>query len=605
MPKLLTYTDALSRLWARWMGEQYKPAGQVSPHEVEAESLRTTFRHYVLLGPVCVFAAVFLYVTAEHIPPGSYTLEWIAVCVAFHGARTLLSLAFLRVDPLDATQLRRWDRIALSLNLFEGLMAMTFALWIWPLYPMVEQLIQLMTVTLLVAGTSFTLAGRWRTITAFAPPTYLGFAWSASQLEHVYALPVTILVLVFFGLYLLNARSHHRANVHGLELARQLERKNGQLQELASSRSRLLATVSHDLRQPSHAIGLLSDRAMRESDPAQLRDTLRDLNELSQSLGASLSTLMDLTRLDAGLVQANLQPLPLSQVLIRLDAEFAGTARHKGLSLLLPHTELWVRSDPVLLHGVLSNLTSNALKFTPAGQVSVELEVKNQEVELCVNDTGIGISSEKFELMFKEFVRLEGGPSRTEGLGLGLSIVKRYATLMGHEVQVRSRPGQGSRFSIALPLCRPEGRLASQLLGSALDLTELAGLHVLVVDNVELVLSSMVRTLAAWGCHAHAARSLDEALRVARLHSPDLLITDHHLGEGQAHGLSLVRALRALHPQTRLPALLMTGDVSSQLEHQAALDQVGILHKPVRPSVLSSALITVISDARSAQLLRS
>ncbi len=564
------------------------------PLGIDAESLRSTFRHFVILSPICIFAAIYLYAQVEVVPEDSYTLEWVVLVVCYHFVRTALGVVFTGKPQLDAVELRRWDRIALTLQFFDGLHILLFALFIWPFYPFVEQLIQLMTVMLVVAGTSFTLAGRWRTIMASAPMTYLGFAWSAQQIGHVYAEAISVMVLVFFGLYLLSARSQHRSNVQGLELARELDIKNQELQEVASQRSRLLATVSHDLRQPSHAIGLLCEQAMLDPNPASLKDSLRDLNELSQSLGASLTTLMDLTRLDAGLVRANLLPVPLHQVLLRVEAEFGGSARNKGLSLSVPRSPLWVRTDPVLLHGVLANLVSNAIKYTRAGQVSVDLQRQGDEITVAVCDTGMGIREDKLDLIFREFVRLESPESGTEGLGLGLSIVKRYASLMGHAVQVESTPSVGSRFSIRLPLVASEAGASAdaQAPGAAPGDQRLSGLQVLVVDNVDLVLSSMVRTLTGWGCGVHAARCLADARELAAHHHLDLVISDFHLGDEEPDGLALIQALRAQDPQRnpRLPALLMTGDVSGQLEAQARRDHVGILHKPVRPAVLRDRL---------------
>jgi signal transduction histidine kinase/CheY-like chemotaxis protein len=575
-------------------------AAGVSPAEIEAESLRAAFRHYGFLSPICILAAVYQYAKVEAVPVGSYTLEWIVVCVTYHLIRSGCSLAFLRARAPTCSQLARWENVVWVLQFFDGLLILSFALWVWPLYAFDEQLILLMTILMTVSGTSFVLAGRWRIIAFFAPMAYLGFAWAAAwRVNHVYAEPVAITVLMFLGLYLFGARTQHRANVRGLALARELQSKNEQLQELASARSRLLATVSHDLRQPSHAIGLLCERALFERSPPALEQALRDLNELSHSLSASLTTLMDLTRLDAGLVQARPQPVALGKVLQRLDTEFSASARKKGLTLDMPLTDRWIHTDPVLLHGVVANLLSNAIKYTREGGVRLEISCSAQALTLSVCDTGRGIAPDKLEAIFKEFVRLDGADPGTEGLGLGLSIVRRYAALLDHPLQVQSQPGQGSCFSIQLPLV-PHRDVPlvwpKPTTGGAGD-ARLSGLRVLVVDNVDLVLSSMVGTLQAWGCQVIAARSLSQARAQAGEHALDLVVTDFHLGDGEPDGLALIRALRQMQPRSDgavLPALLMTGDVSASLEVQASRDEVGMLHKPVRPAVLQSALLNLL-----------
>ncbi len=573
------------------------------PADVETEYLRSLFGSFIHHGPVCILAGVYLYLAAPSLPPDSTLSQWLVWFVMYHLVRTVLGVLFTRRIRPELHELYWWCLISLLLHAAGGLLLLYLALLLYPLLDFMAQNVLLMVVLVIVGTSAFSLAGRWLEMFAYAPPIYLGFAWSTWGLAHDYARPVAILVLLFFGLYLFQARNQHRSMLqsfalarHNGELATELQFKNIELQEVASARSRLLATVSHDLRQPSHAIGLLCERAMLESNPAYLKEALRDLNELSQSLSASLTTLMDLTRLDAALVKANIGPVALNQVLLRLEAEFSGSARNKGLTLEVPQADLWIRSDPVLLHGVLANLVSNAIKYTRSGGVQVLLERHGDELILSVQDSGMGIKPDKLGLIFKEFVRLEGAESGTEGLGLGLSIVRRYAILLKHSLSVRSEPGQGSCFSIKVPVILTEVSPEETLALSHSADRRLAGLRVVVVDNVDLVLSSMVRTLSAWGCQVHAAGSLSEAMDVARQHPLDLIISDFHLGDEEPDGLMLINTLRTLVDpiRTQVPALLMTGDVSGQLESEAGRCEVGILHKPVRPAVLQNRLIDLL-----------
>ena len=251
---------------------------------------------------------------------------------------------------------------------------------------------------------------------------------------------------------------------------------------------------------------------------------------------------------------------------------------------------------------MLSNLVSNAIKYTRAGRVAVELFKRGNEITISVRDSGMGIPPEKIDHIFKEFVRLDPADSGTEGLGLGLSIVKRYAQLLDLPLSVNSQHHQGSCFSIRLQAIEavavPEQvRALSQAM--SLNDARLQGLKVLVVDNVELVLSSMVRTLAGWGCEVHGARSLAEASAVIEGKTLNMVISDFHLGDKQPDGLVLIEHLRRLqgrHGQS-LPALLMTGDVSGHLEAQARRCQVDVLHKPVRPDVLLQRVLSQLQLA--------
>jgi len=260
---------------------------------------------------------------------------------------------------------------------------------------------------------------------------------------------------------------------------------------------------------------------------------------------------------------------------------------------------LWAKTDPVLLHGVLSNLVSNAIKYTRSGTVDVSVSVLDENVTIAVTDTGMGIKPEKLSLIFKEFVRLEGAESGTEGLGLGLSIVKRYAEVLEHQIFVSSQYQLGSCFSVRLPAILAKASPAEvQALSQSITLSDvrLQGLSVLVVDNVDLVLSSMVRTLRGWGCEVYAARSLSEAAKVTKGKNLDVLISDFHLGDEEPDGLMLIEHLRSLQarPAELLPGLLMTGDVSAKLEAEAGRSQVGILHKPVRPAVLQHRMLGLL-----------
>jgi CheY-like chemotaxis protein/anti-sigma regulatory factor (Ser/Thr protein kinase) len=291
--------------------------------------------------------------------------------------------------------------------------------------------------------------------------------------------------------------------------------------------------------------------------------------------------------------------------LLRLDAEFGASARAKGLMLEVERSQAWVQSDPVLLQGILSNLISNAIKYTRQGRVDVRVIDKGAQLQIEVIDTGQGISADKLELIFKEFVRLDASDSGTEGLGLGLSIVRRYASLMSHALHVQSVPGQGSIFTVTMARAQTPERVVESLASAPTELADdhgLAGLNVLVIDNVELLLVSMSKTLSGWGCEVRSARNMAEAVQSAYQQWPDLVVSDHHLGDREPNGLELIKGLReqgAREGRKRLPALLMTGDVSPQLEAQAREAGVRILHKPVRPKVLRASLAELMR--RSAQ----
>ena len=597
----------------RWLGRQLGEFQRTlnerltAPPSIKAEYLRLLYRNLAASTPISL--AMVIYIGWEADPETFPKVRlWMAVYSFYLCLRWLASVLYPREDEPEPSALRWWSALAVLLQATGGMLMGVLAVFIVPSLDLYVQMVSVMVVMILVGATAFSLSGRWVDTLVFAPPIYLSFSWAIYHQDHPYATGVSVLTLVLLALHLVYARNHHKSIRQGFEvarrssnLARELQFKNIEFQEVASARSRLLATVSHDLRQPAHAIGLLSERALADNSFASVKETLRDLNELSLSLSASLTTLMDLTRLDAGLVQPRLGPVPLCKVLVQLEAEFGSSAQSKGLELKVDSAIHWVWTDPVLLHDVLSNLVSNAIKYTRQGGVQLKVNERAGVVSVEVSDTGVGIHSDKLELIFKEFVRLDASDAGTEGLGLGLSIVRRYASLLSHQLRVQSSLGEGSSFSISMQRVDPQPLAVEPALApTPADGDGLRGLKVLVIDNVELLLVSMSKTLSAWDCQVSSARNLAEALDCARQEWPDVLVTDFHLGDREPDGLELVKALReqALslgHPH--LPALLMTGDVSAQLETQAREAGVQVLHKPVRPKVLRESVLRLISQA--------
>jgi signal transduction histidine kinase/CheY-like chemotaxis protein len=585
------------RGWRQWLRR--------ADPSVLAEQLTVNFGNYVFNSAVALLIVLYLYATAAHLLEGWLVHAWTAVICVYLVLRMVSGLLYPHRDQLREATLKRWETLMLINQGFQGFMMVVLALFLYPGLEAFAQSVVLIASLVLIGSTAFSLSGHVKAMALSGPPAYLAFAWSAWHQDSPYAAGLSGLILALMGLYVIYALKHRRSLERGYalavqigQMAQELKSKNSELQELAAGRGRLLATVSHDLRQPAHAIGLLTERALAEPVNEGFKATLLDLNELSQSLSASLATLMDLTRLDAGLVQAKAVPMALGPLLERLRVEYAPSAHRKGLSLDIRPSDAWARSDPVLLHAILGNLLANALKYTRQGQVYLAVSIQAQEIQIVVSDTGVGIHGDQLDLIFREFVRLDGSQSGSEGLGLGLSIVRRYAALLGHRIEVQSQLGLGSCFTVRLDACAPDVR-ASAPQATPAD-ARLKGVRVLVVDNVELLLTSMEGTLRAWGCEVRSAQSLEQALNVKRPEWADLIISDFHLGDREPDGLLLIDALRRRRTDgSSLPAILMTGDVAPELEASARQAGVQVLHKPVRPAVLQRCVIDLLERDRA------
>ncbi|ALK08426.1 PAS domain-containing hybrid sensor histidine kinase/response regulator [Blastochloris viridis] len=385
----------------------------------------------------------------------------------------------------------------------------------------------------------------------------------------------------------LERRVHERTE----ELTRlnvELKRAKAVAEEANISKTRFLAAASHDVLQPLNAARLytsaLVERTAGEGEEGRLvRNVDASLDAVEEILGAVL----EISRLDTGALKAEMGVFRLSDLFEQLKTDFAPLAAEKGLRLTFVPTSIVVRSDRRLLRRLVQNLVSNAIKYTPRGRVLVGVRREWGRARIEVHDTGLGIPSQQQKLIFKEFQRLEQGARVARGLGLGLSIVERLARVLQHRIRLDSTPGEGSTFAVELPRVSALPDLALPAPPLPPVHAPLAGMSVLAVDNEPAILDGMVALLSNWGCKVATALSLDDARAALRDMTPDVLLVDYHLDEG--NGLDAVMVLRwRLGSET--PAVLITADRSPALREAAREKTVQLLNKPVNPAALRALL---------------
>ncbi len=372
----------------------------------------------------------------------------------------------------------------------------------------------------------------------------------------------------------------------------ELHKKIEEAQMATQAKTRFLAAASHDLRQPTHALGMFVARLAQLQHNAEARQLIENLECSVQALQDMLDGLLDLSRLEAGAIKAQIRAFSLNPVFDQLRAEFGVVAADKGLRLRIRACDVAVLSDPALLHRILLNLLGNALRYTQQGWVllACRCTADGTQVRIEIRDTGIGIAPEHHAAIFNEFYQVDNMTrDRSKGMGLGLNIVARSTQLLGHRLQMRSRLGHGTCFSLEVPVAPtdavPERRVAVRE-SAADDLTRRC---VLVVEDDVLAREALVVLLQSWGAQVQQAE--DTASALASLGNgvvPDVIVSDYRLPGGD-DGMALIARVRAKAGVT-IPACLISGDIDSALMQEAQEAGLVLLHKPVRPAKLRALL---------------
>ena len=495
------------------------------------------------------------------------------------------------------------------------------------------------------AGVMQSLSAHLPALMAFFVPAVLGF-FVAGMFGHgdYFGLALTML-LIWVAVNLNYARLMHRTLIESLRnrhaaaaLAADLQVQKDRAVELSQSRSRFLAAASHDLRQPVHALSLFVAALSQQPPAAEAQRLLGHMRATVDAMSGLFNALLDLSKLDAALVQPAWARLPLQPLLARVAAEHSTVAAALGLGFgfeMQGPVDLAVHTDPVLLERILRNLLSNALRYTPQGQVRLQARLRGGAVLLRVADTGIGIPAARQDEVFHEFVQLRewqaapGHPARPtdpeahnphhesdQGLGLGLAFVRRLSELLSLRLSLRSRPGRGTVFSVRLPLAgsvTPEaaltgvaGQQPSQampgLTAPSLPTTQAqtpAGLQpgdvVLLIDDALRVRHAMTALLTGWGCQVLSAGSLAELTPqlMALTSLPRLIVCDARLRSG-ASGLATIAQLQGDFNEP-VPALLITGETTPERLREALASGLVLLHKPVNPQALQDAIAMALS----------
>ncbi|WP_207481400.1 ATP-binding protein [Arenibaculum pallidiluteum] len=359
------------------------------------------------------------------------------------------------------------------------------------------------------------------------------------------------------------------------------------------AKSSFLAAASHDLRQPVQGLVLLLPTLADHVASPLGRTILATARQAADAMRHLLDTLLDMSRLDAGLIVPHVEEFPLSRVLDEL-AIHRPVAVQKGLELRIADSKAVVRTDPGLLGRMLGNLIENAIKYTDDGRIAVDARLDGPLLQISVADTGPGIPPDHLGRIWDEFHQV-GNPERdrSRGLGLGLAIVQRLSRLLDIPVSVESRFGEGSTFSVSVPVVsavayRPEERLSRQSQDGG-------GRQALLVEDDALVRAGLEIVLREWGYEVTPAASMEEAVAALRGTAglrPDVMLADYRLRAGET-GLEVIKAVRSEIGVT-VPAIVLTGETSAEAMGEIRSSGHTVISKPVAPDVLQAALAGVV-----------
>lgn len=375
-------------------------------------------------------------------------------------------------------------------------------------------------------------------------------------------------------------------------LEHKVEERTHQLDLANQAKSRFLAAASHDLRQPMHALNLYLGALAAYDLPEPARPVLANVRHCAQTMDEMFRALLDISRLDASVVETSIEVFAIASLLDRIRMEFAPQAQAKGLVLRVAPCSAFVRSDPALLGRVLSNLVSNAVRYTVRGKILIGCRRTPQGLRLAIYDTGPGIASDQQRAVFEEFYQVDNpGRDRAQGLGLGLAIVQRLANLLDARLTLRSEAGRGSCFAIELPVAHDGGAAPGhRLLAPAAAGVDLTGALVVVVEDEQTILDATRALLEQWGCTVIAAVSGADAIAQASTGArvPDAIVCDYRL-RGDEIGIDVIAQLRGEF-NCDIPALLITGDTAPDRIQAIQASGLPVLHKPLQENVLRKAL---------------
>jgi two-component system, sensor histidine kinase len=575
-------------------------------NRLRSEQVSALFQNLTLGVMGAALGALVLASAMIHLGALDWTtgVSWILYIFACAATHLLLRHLYYRIGPND-DQWGIWALWFTAVSLAEGIG------WGWASVFLVggsdrfslEMLV--MVVTLNIAGGAIPAFSSYLPafFALFLPTTIPSLFWSvASRNLFPEAIVMLLLMLIFIvAMGSLGVRANQNfkelvgLRIRTNELANDL-RKQKELAEQASlAKSTFLAAASHDLRQPVHALGMFVGALRAVALPPDAVRLVERIEESTNAMDSLFSAILDISRLDAGVVDVQPRPFAIQPLLDRICVDYGAEAKEKSITLICHGCSAAVHTDPLLMERILRNLLSNAIRYTFSGRVIVGCRRRSGKIRVEVWDTGPGIPIAERERVFQEYFQLQNPErDRAMGLGLGLAIVRRLSNLLNCPVILRSELGRGCCFGVEIP--EATAPVFKEVTGSDIARESTRGL-ILVIDDESAIRDGMYSLLTGWGYAVLTAGSGAEMLvQLAKCPMrPDIIICDYRL-RGEENGINVIQQLQA-ECNEAIPAMLITGDTAADRLVEAQSSGLLLLHKPVLNSRLRAAIVNLIATS--------
>ena len=574
-------------------------------NRIRAEQVRSAYNNTA--AGMSLTAVAALLVAGILVGMGAVSL---AVAIAFGvfmlvqiHARLLVISTFQRRQPPDH-EWRLWSR-----RFTIGVMVASFGVGGFSLLLLSPGHFDMQLLVMLficaVASGAVTAFGVLRPAIYFSilPMLLLPAGWMVAQGDWLHYVLALIIIGWLFAItsqarrYSAQFEESVRLRFENEELIARLRHEKLVAEEASNAKSRFLAAASHDLRQPVHALSLFVAALRPRVTDREAQGMLDHIDTSVQAMGGLFNGLLDISRLDAGVVEVSADTFAIQPLLERICREYEAQASAKQVELRLRRSNAAVFSDPVLVERVIKNIVANAVAYTDSGGVLVGCRRRGRGLVVQVWDTGRGIPREEQTRIFQEFYQVGNFErDRSRGVGLGLAIVKRLTALLNLPLSMRSTPGRGSMFEVLLPISEaPLATVRGSMEGWSYGAGQEPSLVVVVDDEVRIQLA-MTNLLEGWGFKVVAAGSGDELMQqLANLpERPTLIISDYRLRENE-NGIHVIERLRSEYNDDEIPSMLITGDTAPDRLKEAQESGLLLLHKPVSDGRLRAAIAHLLA----------